>query len=267
MLGIVSPLLSSVPGVSHRFFGRTGGTSPSPWTGLNTSYAVSDAPARVAENLARVRFQLGIGKDALFTAQQVHGVAVAVVEDESDVDAVAALTADGLVTRVRGRGVGVRTADCAPLLLAVDDGSAVAAVHAGWRGATGGVVQAAVTAFCVAPSRIVAAVGPCIGREAFEVGPEVVAAAAAVLDVDATRLAAMGLVASGQGDRSFLHLAGLCEHLLRRAGVQRVESVGGCTVEQATLYFSHRREHGRTGRQMSAIALAPPPELDEETFR
>ena len=260
MLGIVSPLLSSVPGVSHRFFGRIGGTSPVPWNALNTSYAVSDAPARVDENLARVRFQLGVGKHALFSCNQVHENGVVVVDDGSDVDDVAARAADALVTRQRGSAVGVRTADCAPILLAVDDGSAVAAAHAGWRGAVGGVVEAAVVALGAPPSRIVAAVGPCIGPLAFEVGPEVAAAAAAVVDIT-------GLVAGGQGDRSFVDLAGLCVRLLKKAGVERVDVVGGCTVEQAALYFSHRREHGKTGRQMSAIALATPPALDDETFR
>jgi hypothetical protein len=88
----------------------------------------------------------------------------------------------------------------------------------------------------------------------------VIAAAAAVVDV-------AGLVTAGQGDRAFLDLAGLCERVLNKAGVQRVDVVGGCTVEQASLYFSHRREHGKTGRQMSAIALATPPALDDETFR
>jgi len=264
MLGIVSPHLSQVPGVSHRFFGRTGGTSPSPWTGLNTSHAVSDAPARVDENLARVRFQLGIGKHALFSANQVHGRDVVIVGDDSDLDDVAARAADALVTRVHGAGVGVRTADCAPILLAVDDGSAVGAAHAGWRGAVGGVIAATVRALVdgagVEPARLVAAVGPCIGPRAFEVGPEVVAAAAAVVDVD-------GLVVAGRGDRACVDLAGLCARLLKQAGVERVDVVGGCTVEQAALYFSHRREHGNTGRQMSAIARAPPPQLDDETFR
>ncbi len=260
MLGIVSPLLSDVPGVSHRFFGRVGGTSPVPWNALNTSHAVSDAPARVDENLARVRFQLGIGQRALFAANQVHGNDVVLVDDDSDVDDVAARSADALVTRIHGRAVGVRTADCAPILLATVDGSAVGAVHAGWRGAVGGVVQAAVAALAAPPARIVAAVGPCIGPRAFEVGPEVVAAAAAVVDVE-------GLVTAGQGDRSFLDLSGLCARLLLQAGVERVDVVGGCTVEQAAAYFSHRREHGKTGRQMSAIALATPPALDDETFR
>ena len=264
MLGLSSALLSSVPGVSHRFFQRAGGTSPHPWRTLNVSLDVGDAPARVHENLARVRFQLGVGRAALFTARQVHGARVLAVEADHRPDDVALEEADGLCTAAAGLGVGVRTADCAPLLLAVDDGSAVAALHAGWRGAVGGVIEAGVAALCAraatAPARIVAAVGPCIGAHAFEVGPEVVAAVARVTD-DVT-----GLVRAGGGDRSHVDLAGLCLALLRRAGVERAERVGGCTVTELELYFSHRAEHGVTGRQMSCIALAAPPLLDDEAF-
>jgi YfiH family protein len=259
MLGITSPLLSSIPGVSHRFFGRIGGTSPHPFNALNTSHDVDDAPARVDENLARVRFQLGVGKSALFTAKQVHGSAVVVVDVASDPAEVRGRSADALLTRHQGHAVGVRTADCAPILLAVDDASVVVAVHAGWRGAVGGVIEAALLSLDVDPARVVAAVGPCIGIANFAVGPEVVAAAKNVVDVD-------GLVRSGLGDRAFLDLAGLCQRILVKAGIQRVDVVGGCTVDQAALYFSHRRDHGQTGRQLSAIALATPPDLDDESI-
>lgn len=259
MLGVVSPLLSSVPGVSHRFFGRIGGTSPNPWLGLNISYDVGDAPARVAENLARTRFQLGVKKDALFCPKQVHGSAVVVVDDTSVMDEVALLQADAIMTRSADRAVGVRTADCAPILIAADDGSVVAAIHAGWRGAVGGAIEAAIQQLDVAPQRLVAAVGPCIGLDAFEVGPEVIAAAAVVVDID-------GLVKQGAGDRQHLDLAGLCRRILEQAGVTRVDVVGGCTVAQPSIYFSHRREHGTTGRQLSAIARTNPPKLDDEAL-
>ena len=85
MLGIVSPLLAQIPGVSHRFFGRVGGTSPHPWSSLNTSVDVDDSPARVHENIARIRFQIGVGKDALFTAKQVHGSHVLTINDDCSV--------------------------------------------------------------------------------------------------------------------------------------------------------------------------------------
>lgn len=268
MLGICSPLLSSVPGVTHRFFERIGGTSPHPYASLNTSHDVHDAPARVDENLARVRFQLGVPRDGLFTCSQVHGRAVVSLDGDDDPDEVRKRQADALVSVLPGVGVGVRTADCAPILLAVDDGSGVASAHAGWRGAVGGVLEETVAALCAAagvpPARIVAAVGPTIGFDAFEVGPDVVTAAAARTELD-------GLLRAGEGDRSLLDLAGLCARLLARAGVERVERIGSCTFADEARFFSHRRDVTKrklteTGRQLSAIACTTPPDLDDALF-
>ena len=274
MLGLTSPLLSLVPGVSHRFFQRIGGTSPNPWRALNTSYDTSDAPARVDENLARIRFQLGVPKDALYAVTQVHGSAVVVVSGEEDPAELRSMKADALVTVARDVAVGVRTADCAPILLALDDGSAVAAVHAGWRGAVGGVVDSAVRELCTraaaSPARVVAAVGPCIGLDAFEVGPEVVSAAARALHVGDGDLGV--LVKSGRDDRMHLDLAGLVLRVLAQCGVDRAERVGGCTVTEELAFYSHRRDvtlrkGSETGRQMSAIAITNPPDLDDESLR
>lgn len=262
VLGLRAQSLLDLPGISHGFFGRTGGTSPSPWRGLNTSFHVGDAPARVEENLARVRFQLGVGRRSLFAAKQVHGARVLEVNASDDPERVAEEPADALLTGAEGVAVAVRTADCAPVLLAADDGSYVAAVHAGWRGAVGGVLEATLAALDekgVPPSRIVAAVGPCIGQDAFEVGPEVVEQAARVVDVD-------GLVRPGRDDRSHLDLAGLVSRLLEKAGVTRTEHVAACTASDLERWFSHRAEGGRTGRQMSAIARTDPPRLSPKTF-
>lgn len=265
MLGECSPLLSGVGGVSHRFFGRVGGTSPHPWRSLNISFDVDDAPGRVEENLARVRFQVGVPRGALYTCTQVHGAEVVVLSGEEDPAEVLLRRADALVTTARDVAVGVRTADCAPVLLVADNGAGVAAIHAGWRGAVGGVIGASVTALCrvasVTPDRLVASVGPCIGQDAFEVGPEVLAAARAVLtDVET-------LARPGRDDRAHLDLGGLALALLAQAGVTRADRVGACTAINLDRYFSHRAEHGQTGRQLSAIARAEPPDLDDEAFR
>lgn len=262
MLGETSRLLSSIPHVSHRFFGRIGGTSPSPWRGLNVSFSVNDSPARVEENLARVRFQIGVPRRALFFAKQVHGATVLRVTRDMDPDEVAEREADALFATDEGVAVGVRTADCAPVLLASRDGGCVAAVHAGWRGAVGGVVEATLAAMAEAgfpADALIAAVGPCIGIDAFEVGPKVVEAARAVVDID-------GLVRPGVGDRAHLDLRGLVVRILEKAGVREVERVGGSTAAELDRYFSHRAEGGRTGRQASVIARTDPPMLDAGTF-
>lgn len=262
VLGLRSDALSAVPHVSHGFFGRVGGTSPAPWRGLNTSFSVGDAPARVEENLARVRFQLGVGRRALVAPKQVHGARVVEVKAGDEPEQIAEEEADALITSAEGLAVGVRTADCAPILLASDNGAWVAAVHAGWRGAVGGVLEATLGALeerGVPASRLVAAVGPCIGQDAFEVGPEVVERASSVVDVD-------GIVRPGQEDRVHLDLAGLVVRVLDRAGVARIELIRACTASDVETWFSHRAESGRTGRQMSAIARTDPPVLSPSAF-
>lgn len=262
MLGLQSSLLAGEPEISHRFFGRVGGTSPHPWTGLNTTVRGGDAPARVEENLARVRFQIGIPRRALFVPEQVHGATVLRVGSDDDPEQVASSAADALFTTDPGIGIGVRTADCVPVLLTSRGGACVAAIHAGWRGAVAGIVAATVRALEDAgfpPQVWRAAVGPCIGPEAFEVGPEVIEAAASGMSLD-------GLVMPGAGDRMHLDLGALVERQLCLAGVPEVERIALCTARDTTRWFSHRAEGGRTGRQISVIARTRPPMLDEATF-
>ena len=260
-LGQRAPSLDAIARVSHRFFGRVGGTSPAPFTGLNVAHKIGDAPARVDENLARVRFQIGVGPGRLYTATQVHGARALEVKAGDDVDAVGAEEADALFTLDDDVAIGVRTADCVPILVAAKDGGAVAAVHAGWRGAVGGVIESTVRAMGergVDVGALVAAVGPCISQDAFEVGPEVIEQAAARADLD-------GLVRAGEGDRQHLDLRGLCARVLEGLKVS-VEHVEGCTVSDPERYFSHRRDQGRTGRQLAAIARTEPPVLSPEMF-
>jgi polyphenol oxidase len=262
VLGQQCEALAALPGLSHRFFGREGGTSPAPWRGLNTGFTVGDAPARVSENLARVRFQLGVGRRALFLPTQVHGARVLEVKAGDDPEHIAEQEADALFTAAPEVALGVRTADCAPILLGSDDGAFVAAVHAGWRGAVRGVLEATVAALeqrGVAPAILVAAIGPCIGPSAFEVGPEVIEEASRTVSLE-------GLVSPGEGDRLHLDLAGLVRRLLEASGVTRIHTVPGCTATELDRFFSHRAEGGRTGRQVSAIARTSAPLLDDSAF-
>lgn len=276
MLGIVSPRLSQVSTISHRFFGRVGGTSPHPWTGLNTSFAVRDSPARVEENLARVRFQIGVGRRSLFTVNQVHGNQVRRILAGDDVDQVAAEAADALFTTEPSVAVGVRTADCVPILMTSADGRCIAAIHAGWRGLAQGVIQSTIDAVDAAgfPARVwTAAVGPCIGAGAFEVGPEVIQSlfeslgiASSSAGAEQEELQATGLVKPGEGDRYHVDLAGWAMRSLLQSGVQNIERLDICTASETDNWFSHRAEKGRTGRQIAVIARTEPPHIDEKTF-
>lgn len=256
MLGELADNLDAITTISHRFFGRVGGTSPDPWGGLNTQFDAGDSPARVEENLARIRFQIGVRRHGLVAPRQVHGTDVRRVTATDAPDAVASWECDALWTDAPDVAIAVRTADCAPILLSSADGTVVAAVHAGWRGATAGIVGTVVQTLerdaGVKPADLVAAVGPCIGKDVYTVGQEVIDAATAA-GADAADVS----FTDADGALHF-DLRGFVVGQLKAAGVHNVQTVGGCTSD-TVYHFSHRTEKGKTGRQMAAIARALSP--------
>ena len=253
MLGQRASSLSGIAGVSHGFFGRVGGTSPQPWSGLNTSYTVMDSPARVNENLARIRFQIGLAPTALLAPHQVHGCEIVEVTDEDSIDQI---KADAVFTTRKDIGIAVRTADCAPILLSDKNARFVAAIHAGWRGAVADIMGASVRAIGlrldVPTTDMVAAIGPGIGKEQFQVGRE-------VLDAAAQLMPAEQFYYKQTEDKGFFDLRGFIQKRLEELGIPHVEQVPGCTYSDTDTYFSHRNEQGNTGRQMSVIALCDAP--------
>ena len=166
-------VLGDLPGIRHGFMTRAGGVSGGIYDSLNCGLGSDDVPARVLENRRRVLQMAGIPANTLLTAYQVHSPDVLVVEEEwrdgprPKVDA--------LVTTRKNIAIAASSADCVPILFADPEARVVAAAHAGWRGAVGGVLQATVKQMCALgakPERIRAGVGPCIGAASYEVGPE-----------------------------------------------------------------------------------------------
>jgi YfiH family protein len=249
-----SAVLERLSNVVHGFSTRLGGVSTGPWAGLNVGEHVGDDPGAVAENRRRLAAALGHPR-ALVEVEQVHGAAVVHADDAATTRAT---RADALVSVAPGVAVGVRTADCAPVLVAARDGDdpgarahAVAAIHAGWRGACDGIVPAAIDALVVRGARrdrLVAAIGPTIALEDFEVGDEVVEAARRALGGREPKLL------RGPNDRWHLDLVALVTEQLRAAGVETIDHVGAGTVRDRGLTYSHRRDQGRTGRHLSVIA-------------
>jgi len=164
--------------------------------------------------------------------------------------------ADGMASTTPGLALGALAADCAPVLFADAQKPVIGAAHSGWKGALGGVLEAAIAAMVAqgaVRSRIVAAVGPCISQKAYEVGPE----------FEARFLAedngAGDFFMQGKGDRRLFDLPGYAAHRLHRAGLAEVEMLGRCTYEEEALFYSYRRATHRGepdyGRNLSAIAL------------
>ena len=246
------PCLSDLTGIEHGFFTRHGGVSSGIYASLNCGIGSSDDPAAVRENRDRVSAHLGA--PALVSAYQVHGTAALVVNEPWRGERP---QADAMVTATPGIALGVLTADCAPVLFADPQARVIAAAHAGWRGALSGVAEAAIEAMeklGASRSRIVAAVGPCIGLDAYEVGPEF---KAEFLDRDSAS-ARFFATPTPQG-RPHFDLASYLVQRLQQAGVAHAAGLDACTYARNEDFFSYRRTRSRQepdyGRQISAIVL------------
>jgi len=204
-------------------------------------------------NRARLLKAVGMGERSWCGARQVHGATVIDADEPLD-DA----EADGLTTQRADVAIGVIVADCVPVLLANRRGSVVAAVHAGWRGVVAGVVPHAVRQFgqrvnAVTPADLVAAIGPCIGTAAFEVGHEVAAAfkeAGLNASIDTSRI-------SGSGGRPHIDLRGAVRDQLTASGVpsDAIDISDTCTFRDVDDCFSYRRDGDSAGRQGAVIGV------------
>ncbi|GIX11270.1 peptidoglycan editing factor PgeF [Elioraea sp.] len=248
------PFLAAGLEAPHGFFTRAGGVSTGRFATLNCSLSGRDDPRAVAENRARARAALGVG--ALVGLFQVHGAAVAVVEEPWGDEA--RPEADALVTRRRGVALGIVTADCAPVLFLDPAAGVIGAAHAGWRGALAGVLEATVAAMerlGAARGRISAAIGPTIRQPSYEVAADL---RDAVLAADPAH--ARFFVDGARPGRWHFDLPGFCATALARAGIARVIDLGLDTYADPARFFSYRRAiheaAGPIGHQLAAIALA-----------
>jgi polyphenol oxidase len=236
--------LSSIPGLVHGFTDRHGGVSTGRYASLDLGAKWGDELAAVEENRRRVAAAAGFDVARLVLAKQVHGVAVARARDvasTTEADAIACTRDEGVV-------VGVLTADCVPVLLADRAGRAAAAIHSGWRGTVAGVVPRTVAVLAdlgIASRDLVAAIGPCIERAAFEVGPEV---AARFDDAHVDR----------SGARPHVDLVAAVRDQLVASGVPptNVERVGGCTHAHPDRWFSFRRDGAGIGQMLAFVGFA-----------
>jgi polyphenol oxidase len=228
---LTADCLASLPDIAHGFFTRQGGVSQGGYASLNCGLGTKDDPAAVRENRARVV--------ATLSAQEL-------------------LHADAIVTATPGLALGVLTADCAPVLFADPKAKVVAAAHAGWRGAIGGVLEATLSAMervGASKAGIQAAVGPCIGQAAYQVGFDF---EQEFLRRDPDSAPFFARPDGGSVARPHFDLPGYAAHCLSRAGIAVVQ-ISPCTSTQSEHFFSYRRSQAQKdadyGRQISAIVL------------
>ncbi|MGF1639477.1 MAG: peptidoglycan editing factor PgeF [Rhodospirillales bacterium] len=254
---ITADALTGCSGVSHGFFTRQGGVSEGAFASLNCGLGSGDDVDRVRANRARAMARIGMPRAALATARQVHSRAVAVVDAPWSADD--RPQADGLVTRTRGVALGILTADCTPVLFADPAARVIGGAHAGWRGARAGILEATVAAMVDLGARvrdIVAAIGPCIRQDSYEVGAEFHAAFTAD-DPDSDRL----FRPSARAGRYRFDLPGYVGSRLSGLSIRAVEDLPFDTFADEHRFFSYRRTSlnggGDYGRALSVIALEP----------
>jgi YfiH family protein len=244
-----------LPGIEHGFFTRTGGVSRGVYASLNGGVGSDDSPEAVAENRARVAAALGVAPERLAVPYQIHSPdAVAISEPWAQSERA---RCDGLATATVGLALGVTGADCGMILFADRRARVVGAAHAGWKGALTGVVEATVAAMERLGARrndVVAALGPCIGRVSYEVGPEFSAAFAAAGE-DTARY----FTPSHRAGHSMFDLNAYIGERAARAEVGRFEDLALDTYADEQRFFSYRRATHRKdpdyGRLISAIVL------------
>ncbi len=242
--------LSTLPGITHGFFGRRGGTSTGHYDSLNLGQGSGDSTRTILTNRKLVKD--AIGAEHLLSCYQVHSAkAVHVFEPFNQRP-----EADAMVTSSPGLGLCILTADCVPVLLADPDEGVIGAAHAGWKGAIAGICEATVTAMEDIGARrenIVAAIGPAIQQDSYEVGPE-------LRDRFNDRCRSNDrFFRPGKRDRYMLDLTGYVQSVLLGEGISAVDNLGLDTCALEEDYFSNRRRNHRGepdyGRNGSVIVL------------
>jgi polyphenol oxidase len=242
-------------GIEHAFFTRRGGVSNGVYASLNGGVGSQDDRQAVLENRSRMAAAIGVAPDRLINPFQIHSADVAAIDEPWAPDE--RPRCDGLVTTSRNLGIAVTGADCGIILFADESAGVIGAAHAGWKGALTGVIEATVAAMARLGARretIVAALGPTIRQESYEVGSEF---AARFIAAEAAN--ARFFSPSARDGRSMFDLPGFIASRIERARVGRFEDLGLDTYADEERFFSFRRATHRGeadyGRLVAAIAL------------
>ncbi len=243
--------------VVHAIFTRHGGVSPEPWSALNVGALVGDDLQRVIENRRR-SFQ-AVGRDPLsmYDVWQVHGVEVVCTDTPRPLDQ-PHRKADAILTDNPNVTLFMRFADCVPILLYDTVRRVVGLVHAGWMGTVnqiaGQAVRALQTQYRTNPADVRAAIGPSVCAKHYQVGSDVIEQVRYKLPQHADRL----LEFHGedlQSGKAYFDLWLANQLILEEVGVRKIEVCGICTACNTKDWYSHRGEHGRTGRFGALIGL------------
>jgi YfiH family protein len=240
-------------GLAQGIFTRTGGVSPAPWDSLNFGGTVGDTRVNVIENRLRLFNALNRKVESLFDVWQVHGTKIICSDTPRSLDA-PHKEADAILTDRPDITLFMRFADCVPIFLFDPKRKVIGIVHAGWMGTVNRIVSMAIDAmvnrYGSKPENVLAGIGPSIGPDHYGIGDEVIKQVKQTFGSDASGL----LIAIDGGIHLDLWEANRI--LLQRSGVRRIQIAGICTHCHIDDWYSHRGEHGKTGRFGAILALS-----------
>lgn len=238
--------------VTQAVFTRQGGVSPHPWDSLNVGGSIGDDISHVRENRIRSFRALGRATESIHDVWQVHSADVVYAEAPRPLNT-PYQKADIILTDKPHVTLFMRFADCTPVMLYDPKKQAIGIVHSGWLGTVRGAAHAAVQAmqerYASDPADLLAAIGPSIGPDHYEIGPDVIAQVKQAFGTDADAL----LEAHGENIHFDLWKAN--QVLLQNSGVKQIETAGICTACHTEDWYSHRGEKGKTGRFGAMIAM------------
>jgi len=231
---------------------RQGGVSPCPFDSLNVGGAIGDDIAHIRENRIRSFKALGRAPESIHDVWQVHSTDVVYADAPRPLDT-EYQKADILLTDNPGVTLFMRFADCTPILLHDPKKQMIGLVHSGWLGTVRKAASAAVRAmqerYGSAPADILAAIGPAIGPDHYEVGEDVISQVRETFGEDAESLL------EAHGNSVHFNLWKANRILLERGGVTQIEIAGICTACHPSDWYSHRGEKGKTGRFGALLAI------------
>ena len=245
--------LSQFNNIKHCFFSRKNGFSKGIYGSLNCGLGSGDKKENVKKNLDLVSKKMGIKKENLVLMHQTHSNKVIVIDKENQKNK--KIIADALITKLEGLAIGVLTADCVPIILYDEVNQIIGCVHAGWKGAISGVIENTLNKFKEINNnnKIIAAIGPCIGNENYEVGLEFYDNFLKDSEINKKFF-------SKKNNKKFIfNLRGYINDKLSNWGVLSVDNIDIDTFKDSDNFFSYRRSkklgEPDYGRCISTIGL------------
>lgn len=230
---------------------RIGGVSINKLESLNLGYTVNDNPKIVTQNLESLAKSLGFKRNQMVSPKQTHSKNIGIVNSTKDIFP----DTDALITNKPGICIFIRTADCVPILLYDPVKKALAAIHSGWKSTIQKIskhtIEVMQKEFGTNPKALIAGIGPSIGPEVYEVGPE-------VAEVFQEQFEMNHIVSTIENsDKYLLNLWEVNKNILLESGIpeNQIEVAEMCTYSNPELFYSARRDGVKTGRLASGIML------------